>query len=460
MDKFSFYAPAYLYKSGQPKQGAKVGGVITTEDKDTDGEILKSIDWTYFTNGLGKIKYEHHEIKGPDAIIGFPQKLVKKGKDTHFEGTLVPYDPDAPEDKLTTRERLAKSVVTLLEHIEKFNATNPAIPQRAGWSVEGDYVSKDRNGVVKARVTNVVFTTKPVNPRTFATLIKSLTVGAGLSPETQTGWGALSKENLEHITKTKEGDNEMFMTKDEVYKSCLKKGMDEEAAKKEAEEWEAKQRKEKEGEFEAAEKSLSNSRTLLRKSISDYSKFEAIDLDIDIRGQEKALAKSLQTDRSGNIDITDYLGEMQNVQMTLLKSISALNEKIDIVAGMQKSLAEAQLGNLDSAEFSSKAVAIAEDKINGLEKSIKIVVTALRKSVSNLLGADRINNLKYDDTAGDDNSKTKDLTKSQKKQVLKSLIESGEVEDTAMIMFESGNGYMQPKTENLVKSNAAKILNL
>ena len=86
MPAFSFFADAYLAKSGNKNEPYRVGGILTTEDRDSDGEIVKSVDWSYFTGGFGKIKYEHNDIKGPDAIIGFPTKLFKSGKAHHFEG--------------------------------------------------------------------------------------------------------------------------------------------------------------------------------------------------------------------------------------------------------------------------------------------------------------------------------------------------------------------------------------
>src|SRR4030042_1835631 len=173
---FKFFANAYIQKGGAPKTGVKVGGVITTENIDIDGEEIVPIDWSYIDSGFGKIKYEHSVFKGPEAVIGYPTKHLTKGKATHFEGDLIPFDPDLSEDKLTPQERLAKSTYTLLEHIDEYNSTNPPIPQRAGWSIEGNVVKSKslKPGKVGARIINIVFTTEPRNMDTFATIIKSL----------------------------------------------------------------------------------------------------------------------------------------------------------------------------------------------------------------------------------------------------------------------------------------------
>lgn len=465
MNNFSFFASGYiLEKSGKSQASPiRVGGIISTEDRDSQGEILKSVDWSYFTGGFGKIKYEHKEIVGPDAVIGFPTKLIRKGRETHFEGELVPYDPSVPDDQLTKQQQLAKSVVNLLSHIDDFNKRHPESPQKAGWSVEGEYLSKSKSGEVKARVSNVVFTTKPVNNKTFAQLIKSLETGYGMTPETQTGWGAIAKESLDGKTKNssnsqqKTGEKRMFKTKSDIYKSFIEEGMKPDEAKKKADEWEANQLKEKGEAFGLAEKSLGNAKVTLEKSLEDFEKYDGIEIDIDVDKHSRSLAKSIDSS-NGEVDITAYLQETQRIQLNLLKSIDGLNQKLDFLAGMQKSLAESTLGTIANEDFLRKSIAIADENVANLNKDLATFAKIMQKSFTTKTSGEILSSLSIADNDKVDED-AKQLTKSQNLQVLESLVKSGEVRDVDLIAYEGG-GSMKKEVEELVKSKASSILKM
>lgn len=456
MSRFNAFAQGYLIKSGNKNTPYKVGGILTTEDRDIDGEILKSIDWTHFTGGFGKIKYEHDEIKGPGAIIGFPTKLMKKGRETHFEGDIIPFDMDLPEEKLTAQQRLAKSTITLLQHIEEFNKRNPHAPQRAGWSIEGEVIEKNKkSGLVKARVADVVFTTKPRNMHTFAQILKSLNVGYGMEPETQTGFGATRKEsfgtNKNHSSK---GEKKM-RTKEAVYAECLKKGMSREEAKKKADEFENERIQMLESKQDVAEKSLGVSRDALKKSLDTANEALEIEVNADIDGTRKRIEKSLRTNKDGEVeDIGDFLSEVQNTSLRSLEMVEKLSEKVDKIAKSLSARVEADLSSLDSVLYLQDAVTESNDQVVSLRSGLASLVKSLQSNSNNLIPSERAQSFSFDDN---DKEQEGELTKSQTVTVLDKLAEAGDIDSSEVIKYES-TGRMSDSIGKLVKSRAKDFI--
>lgn len=480
-NQFKFLANAYLKKGGSPKEGVKVGGIITTEDSDVDGESVIPIDWSYFDNGFGKIKYEHDVIKGPDAIIGYPLKRVKKGNETHFEGELIPFDPDVPDDKLTPQQRLAKSTYTLLKHIDEYNARNPKVPQRAGWSIEGNYVKHKslKPGQVGARITNVVFTTEPRNIKTLATLVKSLNAGDAyaMSPDTQTGWAALRKESIDGVKEresinnkksNKKGEKKMFKKKIDVYNEHKTAGLSHEDALKKANEWEEEQNTARTNDYNAVEKSLSSSKEKLQKSLNFANEVGEVALseELDTRplrkSFEREIKKSLRVDESGAVDPTEFLEDLQTRQFDIMDGLVALDNKINKLAKSLAASAEANTDLIEAQDFLRKSSAVNNDAIQTLTNDLAVFAGILKKSLGNrTLSTDGIKTEDFNKKIEDDEDEQYEkLTKSQVVQVLDHLVEKEMVQPKELMAFESTGQFIDENTEKLVKSNYSKVLNL
>jgi hypothetical protein len=455
LDRFQAFAPGIILKSGNKNESYIVGGVLSTEDKDIDGEMLKDVDYTYFMDGHGKVKYEHEEIKGPASIIGFPLDLVHKAGKTYFRAKLVSFDPNLPEEKLTSQQKLAKATISLLKHMEDFNKANPTAPQQiAGWSVEGEYLKKSKDGTVKARIANVVFTTKPRNINTFAQIMKSLSVGYGMTPEAQTGFSATQKESLEGSIKNHQPKGVSKMkTKNDVYREALAKGLSKEEAKKAAEEFEKNQSKENDESFEKAAKSLSASREALKKSLDSANEVKAIESEVEgIRGK---LKKSLATDDKGEIeDIGKFLSETANTSVKSIEAVEQLSQNVEKLAKSLAARAEADIALVDSIEFITKNTQLNGANINLLNNGLATLAKGLSGKPMTL-PSEQINNL---DIIDNDKEPDQQLTKEQSKKVLKSLVENKELDPVEVERFEVGSGFMNEATAKLVKSRAKDLL--
>jgi len=454
-NKFEFFAPAYLAKSGSKTEPYKVGGIISTEERDTDGEIMKSIDWGYFTSGFGKIKYEHKEVSEPHCIMGFPTGLKKSGKKWIFEGELVAFDPDLPHEKLTQPQQFAKSTVALLQNMEEFNKRHPNTTQKAGWSIEGEYLSKSKSGDVAARAVNVVFTTKPRNRGTFAELRKSLEVGYGMAPGGQTGFGATRKESIDHNIKLN-GVTKME-TKNDVYKKCLAKGMTPEQAKKEADDFETKQKGEMNESFETAAKSLGTAKLSLQKSLDTAKSISDVEIDIDIKAQEKSLQKSIALMNKGgeDADISEYLEKSSEVSLTALKAMDAINQKIDLLAKSIELFAEGQLGQIAGNEHLVKSIDVANNQIEDQRMGLVALYNQLRKSGGNRLLTDNIKFVENNKDVGTG----AELNKAQKIKVLEKLVVEKSVDEVVLVDFCAGGtqATLPENVEQLVKSKAVDM---
>lgn len=138
---------------------AKIAGVISTEDVDLQGEIVKQkgLDFSYFEKS-GCFNYEHKH--GASNVLGYPTSVKKGRNKTMIEGVLLLDQPKA------------KEIYTLAKTFEKAGK-----PRRIGFSVEGQVLDRDPYNphiVTKAKVLNCAITTSPVNPQTSLTLVKSL----------------------------------------------------------------------------------------------------------------------------------------------------------------------------------------------------------------------------------------------------------------------------------------------
>lgn len=477
MEKFSYFMPAYFEKSGDGQNIIKVGGCITDETKDSDGETLltKGLDFSYFTGGWGKIKYEHAD--NPDNFIGAPTKLIKKGNEVHFEGELYNFE-GVPEDKLTPQQKMAKSAYGLLQNTNQWNNTHSSNQQqKVGWSVEGEYLDRDRKtGVVKkARITNVVLTTKPKNTKTYAELVKSLEVGYAHGVTDQTGFGATRLQSIDkkvkrHVEKGMEGEDEFtntfnqsiqeqnpmkaFKSKSECHAHYMSKGLSEDEAGFLADKWEDKNKvvpekdekdpkeKEKEAllgkkkeEEEEVEKSLGVSQ--LRKSLEGITAMLKIQPDYDVNEFDKNFAKSIGEGDAP--DLTGYFKTKQEVDLTLMDAQIALSNKIDLLG---KSVGVAVSGMIQMAKTIGLNKSLGEINARALAKALNI-----GSQSKGIVTSEIINNIEI----VDNNESTPELTKSQTIEILDAMASKGMIKSTIVTMAETG--YIDAEMKQLAKSN-------
>lgn len=483
MSDFNFFAEGYLIKGGDPKKGIRVGGIFATENTDVDGEQVVPIDWGFFDKGFGKIKYEHTEFKGPKAIIGFPLMRRKEGKKHYFEGELIPFDPSLPEDKLTPQQRLAKETYTLLGHIEDHNKKHPEKPQKAGWSIEGQYIknkSLQDKGKVGARVVDIVFTTQPRNMETYATIIKSLSTGDAyaLTPEAKTGWAVLRKESIDGLKETQTNSKEkkmLFKNKHDVYKSCRDGGKTHEEALAEAKKWEEDERKSRSESYGAAEKSLQTAKDKLQKSLKDAQDVEAVEVELDVKdlkkSYEKSLQKSLTADKDGNYDPSEFIQSVGENLMAIVGALPSIVKKVDGLAKSLTGFIESESERISADDFLRKSVATHSDELYNLTSDLAILNQQLKNGFEKLAGtglsSDKIQKSGKEKTEIVDPDKDPDsvdeaigkLAKSQKVEMLMKLSDEKKISTDDVIKYEN-SGYMSPDTYGLFKSYAKESLKL
>jgi hypothetical protein len=157
MDKsiqlFSLYTTFDIEKGKEESNKIKIGGIISTDAKDQEGDILlqEGMDWTYFLD-RGYFNYEHQQ--GPENILGVPDKVelieLNGKKATKVEGFLL---MDTPK---------AKDVYQSIKAIDK-----AGVGRQIGFSVEGQVIERDLDNpkiVKRAKILNVSITAHPVNP--------------------------------------------------------------------------------------------------------------------------------------------------------------------------------------------------------------------------------------------------------------------------------------------------------
>ena len=172
---------------------AKIAGVISTEDVDLQGEIVKQkgLDFSHFEKS-GVFNYEHKH--GASNVLGYPTKVKKGRGKTTIEGVLLLDQPKARE------------ILTLAKTFEKAGK-----PRRIGFSVEGQVLERDPYNphiVSKAKVLNCAITTSPVNPQTSLTLVKSLLKGVvGYQTGSSTsGLNSLIPQELDNLVSVADAE--------------------------------------------------------------------------------------------------------------------------------------------------------------------------------------------------------------------------------------------------------------
>ena len=450
-----------LAKSGDPKRGVKIRGLSTATTKDIDGENVNYVDWGPFLKN-GMIKWEHDEIKGPDAYCGVPTKVFKKGNKTYFEGNLFPYDPNVPDEKLGPQEKLAKSAHKFLEMIEKHNALHPNNPRKIGISLEGGYLPGSTKDNVKALVVDIVMTTKPRHPMTYVELAKSLTVGHGTSPDTQTGFGATRKESIiggikdQVFHKYNKGAKKK-MTKMDFYFKHKQAGMtDEDAAKKAEEDYEGQQTSLKKS-FETSQVALSGSREKLSEAITGLEEVSSSEIEFDTETHRKSLKKSISFEDPEQADPTEFLNQVANGQIAIVQGITAMNNNLTKLAKSISTFVGAQGDQLTVSEFVQDTTNMTQAGIDSMRTDLAKLTNILANATPNFSG-----NLKKSLETADFSKGGEEivrLTKSQELEVLGELEKSGEVEKGVVSLYNTA-GYIEPEHAQLVMKKAKEILKL
>ena len=156
-ERFNFFLPATLQKA-KDKQGKElyqVGGIISDDSTDSDGENL---DYTGFDfTDFNFINWNHS--KEPKDIIGEPISWKNvPGKGVWMQGEIYP------------DSEIGMQAVRLMKALENSKRGN-----KLGWSVEGQVIERDLinpKKVKKAKITAVALCPFPKNGNTIAELIK------------------------------------------------------------------------------------------------------------------------------------------------------------------------------------------------------------------------------------------------------------------------------------------------
>lgn len=138
-------------------------GIASTEDWDEQQEqvLQAGLDFQPLLSH-GFINWDHQ--RGPRFIIGVPEEAKITERGLFVRGWLFSGHPEAD------------AAWQLMETLEK--AGNP---RRLGWSIEGSVTQRRGPIIVKAVVRHLALTHQPVNPHTFAELVKSFCQGQAMS---------------------------------------------------------------------------------------------------------------------------------------------------------------------------------------------------------------------------------------------------------------------------------------
>ena len=157
--KFNFFVPAEMVKGAHAASADGdriIQGIASTPAKDLQGEIVDpdGIDVSYFLKS-GYLNNDHKP--GAENKVGEPIecKITKDGlwiKGRIFKGKKVCDD--------------------IWEHFQALNKSNSK--RRMGFSIEGRVIRRNGNVIEKCWIQDVAITPAPVNPTTWAEVVKSL----------------------------------------------------------------------------------------------------------------------------------------------------------------------------------------------------------------------------------------------------------------------------------------------
>jgi len=166
MKNFKFHIPVELLKSDSENgeiDSWKIQGIASTPDEDLQGESVdqSGLDITPLKAGRGLFNVDHQ--KGPENIIG----QIEDGEFVNQDGKKCLM----VKGYLFKHQERAKAFYNILKSLKKGNGN------RVHLSIEGKIIQRDMSNtkhIKKARIEKVALTLDPVNPYTYADLVKSL----------------------------------------------------------------------------------------------------------------------------------------------------------------------------------------------------------------------------------------------------------------------------------------------
>ena len=175
---------------------AKISGVISTEELDLQGEIVKQdgLDFDYFLK-KGYFNYEHKA--GVENLLGYPTKVSRRNGETSVEGVLL---LDRPK---------AKDIYDTALSMKKAGGR-----RTLGFSIEGQVLERDEMNpkiVTKARVINCAITSNPINPETNLALLKAI-INKGIlgyqtaSTTDENGLNSLIPQQLDRVLSVQDSN--------------------------------------------------------------------------------------------------------------------------------------------------------------------------------------------------------------------------------------------------------------
>lgn len=150
---FHIQVPAKVWeKSGEDGKQRRIGGIISTEHRDKQGEVVlqRGLDFTNFLGKEGGWINDNHS-KETDDIVGYPISI----KRTHHRGKPATY----MEGYLLPEYKKSDKIWNLAQSLQKTD-------RRLGFSIEGKVKQRtgtDGKTIAAAQVTNVAVTNCPVN---------------------------------------------------------------------------------------------------------------------------------------------------------------------------------------------------------------------------------------------------------------------------------------------------------
>jgi hypothetical protein len=186
---FKFHIPVELLKS-EDEQEWRVGGIASTPDEDLQEEVVHQdgLDISVLKAGRGLFNWDHQ--KGPENVLG----QIDDAEFKTINGKRCLY----VEGYLFKNQERSKAFYNILNSLKKGNGP------RVHMSIEGKILQRDdsdKKKIKKARIEKVALTLDPVNPYTYADLIKSLNAEEVISPQPIPPTPETITLNKEHVVK-------------------------------------------------------------------------------------------------------------------------------------------------------------------------------------------------------------------------------------------------------------------
>ena len=182
---FKFYVPIELMKAEGESEDWVIQGIASTPDEDLQGEVVdqNGLDISMLKAGRGVFNFDHQ--KGPENILGQIETADFIDQDGKKALMVKGY--------LFKHQDRAKAFHNILKSLKK--GSGP----RVHMSIEGKVLQRDfmnNKSIKKARIDKVALTLDPVNPYTYAELVKSLNSPEAVEFEAPVTEPAQDSENV------------------------------------------------------------------------------------------------------------------------------------------------------------------------------------------------------------------------------------------------------------------------